>query len=132
DPERPGYLEIALTIGSNGGAFDDLAVGSFCELFGPRGTFVRPASVNAPEIFLGTGTGLAPLRAMVAGAIANGGAAPLLLILGCRSESEILWRDELEQLSRREPRFRFEPTLSRATSSWRGRTGRVQDHLKEL
>jgi len=132
DPERPGYVELAVGVGSGSGTLDDLAVGGLCELFGPRGRFVREDMAGKAEIFVGTGTGIAPLRAMLSSALANGGGAPLLLIFGARSESEILWRDELESLSRREPRFHFEPTLSRPTESWHGRKGRVQDHLTEL
>src|SRR5215208_7079236 len=86
DPERPGYLELAVGLGSGSGALDDLAVGGFCELFGPRGRFVRTQDGDKPEFFLGTGTGLAPLRAMLGSALANGGGAPLILLFGCRSE----------------------------------------------
>jgi CDP-4-dehydro-6-deoxyglucose reductase len=132
DPERPGYFELAVLRGSAAGALDDVPVGDLLEVFGPKGRFVLGTEGDVPEIFIGTGTGVAPLRAMLQAAFAAGGSAPKTLLFGARSENEILWNDELVGLAEREARFRFEPTLSQATNGWTGRRGYVQDHLSEL
>ena len=131
DAARPGRLELAVARGSSAGLFDEVAAGARLDLFGPKGRFVRHAEEAAVEIYIGTGTGLAPLRAMLQQSLAEGGSTERLVLFGVRTESEILWRAELEALAR-DGQLRFEPTLSQAGSGWRGRTGRVQDHLNEL
>ncbi|MFI5301826.1 MAG: hypothetical protein ACHREM_27365 [Polyangiales bacterium] len=54
------------------------------------------------------------------------------VLLGVRTEAELLYRDELEALAREQARFRFVPTLSRGADEWRGRRGYVQTHLAEV
>lgn len=132
DSNRPGYFELAVARGSGGGALDQLAVGEVLEVFGPKGRFVRRENDARPHVFVGTGTGLAPLRAMLQALLTEGLAAPVLVLFGARNEPEILWRSELESIATREPLLRYEPTLSQAQNGWAGRQGRVQDHLAEL
>ncbi len=55
----------------------------------------------------------------------------LTLLFGVRHQHTIYYRDDFEALAGQYPNFRFWPTLSRAESSWTGRTGHVQTHLLE-
>ena len=55
----------------------------------------------------------------------------MTLIFGVRHQHTIYYRDDFEALACQYPNFRFWPTLSRAESSWTGRTGHVQTHLLE-
>ncbi len=132
DPERPGHFELAVLRGSGGGVLDDLVVGGAVEVFGPKGSFLRQQPAGPAEVYVGTGTGLAPLRAMLQAALAAGGDFPLVLLFGARTETEILWRAELEGLSANQPRFRYLVTLSQPQNGWSGLCGRVQDHLAEI
>jgi CDP-4-dehydro-6-deoxyglucose reductase len=132
DLSRPGYFELAVLSGSGGGLLDDVVVGAQVEVLGPKGSFVRKEPSGPPEVYVGTGTGLAPLRAMLQAALAEGGDSPLLVLFGCRTEPEILWRTELEALAACQPRVRYEPMVSQPQNGWEGRRGRVQDHLAEL
>jgi CDP-4-dehydro-6-deoxyglucose reductase len=132
DPEHPGRLELAVASGSSSGLLDDVAVGASLDVTGPLGQFVRSPSDGGAEVYIGTGTGLAPLRAMLQTALAEASDAPLVVLFGVRAEPEILWRDEMEALAKELPRFTFEPTLSQAQNGWPGRRGRVQDHLADL
>ncbi|MBK7580278.1 MAG: oxidoreductase [Myxococcales bacterium] len=127
-----GRFELAVLRGSGGGALDELVVGAAVDVFGPCGTFVRSAPPDVPTVFVGTGTGLAPLRAMFQSALEEQSSAPIVVLFGARTEPEILWRGELEALADRVPRFRYEPTLTQPQNGWSGRRGRVQDHLAEL
>jgi NAD(P)H-flavin reductase len=126
----PGELEIAITRGSGSEPLDALEEGAWLNVSGPAGA-LRWANVSAPSVFMAAGTGLAPFRAMLQQELASGD-APVLLLFGCRAETDILWRDELDAFAKTHPRFRFEPTLSRASESWTGRRGHVQAHLAEL
>ena len=80
-------------------------------------------------LFIATGTGIAPFRSMTPGYLSHPHASQLTLLFGIRNEHTIYYRDDFEALARNHPNFRFWPTLSRADSSWTGRSGHVQSHL---
>jgi NAD(P)H-flavin reductase len=83
-------------------------------------------------VYVATGTGIAPLRAMIHEELLRTESSPQVLLFGCRTEDELLYRDELEALARTHARFRYVPTLSRAGEGWSGRTGYVQSHLAAI
>ncbi len=129
-------IELAVTRvegGAMSNALDALAVGSHVEVDGPHGFFTRdPQHVDRAALFVGTGTGLAPLRAMLQQATRQPDGPPLLLLFGCRTRDDVLWRDEIAAWQSRCPRLRVEVTLSRPDPAWTGRTGYVQTHLAGL
>ena len=95
----------------------------------PLGMFV----LRHPEreaVFIATGTGIAPFRAMLQAHLRPGSRA-FTLLFGVRYESTILYRAEFEQMAMQFPQFRFWPTLSRPEPEWTGRSGHVQTHLGE-
>ena len=83
-------------------------------------------------VFVATGTGIAPFRAMLEERLGANDTRPFTLLFGVRYERGLLYRDEFEQMAREHPNFRFLPMLSRPESSWKGRTGHVQAHLEEV
>jgi CDP-4-dehydro-6-deoxyglucose reductase, E3 len=102
--------------------------GDSIETSAPLGFFViRDPGKEA--VFIATGTGIAPFRAMAPGYLSHPDARQLTLLFGVRHEHTIYYRDDFEALAGQYPNFRFWPTLSRAESSWTGRTGHVQAHL---
>jgi len=131
DQDRdPPELTLAVGDGSGAELLMHSGPGSELMLEGPFGAFTLG---TAPAgLFIGVGTGTAPLRALVQAALMRGGGGPFVLLSGSRFEGEVLWRREFEELSVSDSRFRFEPTLTRPDPSWRGRTGRVQAHLAEI
>ncbi len=136
DPARADRVALAVTLVEGGPGSEHLhrmEPGARVDSLGPSGLFVREDDeLELPAIYVGTGTGLAPLRAMLEEELRRAEGPPQLLLFGCRTEADILWRDELEQWSVRHARFHFEVTLSRCEESWRGRRGWVQHHLAEL
>ena len=104
--------------------------GDSIEMSAPLGFFViRDPAKEA--VFIATGTGIAPFRAMAPGYLSHPHARQLTLLFGVRHEQTIYYRDDFEALAAKYPNFHFWPTLSRAESSWAGRTGHVQAHLLE-
>jgi NAD(P)H-flavin reductase len=96
----------------------------------PLGFFtVRDPAREA--VFVATGTGIAPFRAMAPDYLSHPHAKQLTLIFGVRHQHTIYYRDDFEALACKYLNFRFWPALSRAESSWTGRTGHVQTHLLE-
>jgi ferredoxin-NADP reductase len=133
----PAELELAVTHVEGGPvstALHALPVGATLEVVGPSGLFTReriPAGVAT--LFVGTGTGVTPLRAMIHDELrARPEGPPMTLLFGCRTEEDLIFRDELRDLCARHPRLRYEPTLSRGSAAWGGRRGYVQAHVPEL
>jgi len=126
-------FELCLNL-VQGGVFTphlfEMKRGDSIEMSAPLGFFiVRDPAKEA--VFIATGTGIAPFRAMAPGYLSHPHARQLTLIFGVRQEHTIYYRDDFEALARQHSGFRFWPTLSRAGSSWTGRTGHVQTHLLE-
>jgi ferredoxin-NADP reductase len=135
-PRADGCFDLAVTRvdgGPGSTALHALSLQQTLECSLAQGFFTLEPSPR-PTLLVGTGTGVSPLRAMLGPALAPE-RAPLevILLLGVRTEQDLLYREHFEQVQRHHPdRFRFEPTLSRPSPAWTGRTGYVQTHLREL
>jgi ferredoxin-NADP reductase len=130
-----GRFDLAVTQvhGGPGSTYlHELPVGASLRAIGPQGLFTRAPDEPAPSLFVGTGTGLSPLRSMLRAALEAGARPPLWLLFGARHEADILYRDELAALAAAHPNVHYEITLSRPAPGWSGRSGYVQAHLPEL
>jgi CDP-4-dehydro-6-deoxyglucose reductase len=107
----------------------EMRPGDTIEMSLPLGTFVL-RDPPRDSIFVATGTGIAPFRSLLRTHL-NAASPAFTLLFGVRYASHLYYRDELEELARRFPHFRFWPTLSRPDAGWSGRTGHVQTHLEE-
>lgn len=96
-------------------------------LEGPLGTFSLRNTQPSNLIFLATGTGIAPVKAMLE-TLATGPqqlvGKHIYVYWGGRTESDLYWNPHLLQLD-----LNYTPVLSRAGAQWNGRTGYVQDAL---
>lgn len=135
DAAEPQAFELAVTLVEDGhvsGALHALRPGDTLLMDGPYGFFTREDHCAEDALLVGTGTGVAPLRAMLQAALEAANGPRLTLLFGCRTSADLLYRSEFEALAAEHERFRFEPTLSRADAAWIGRRGYVQTHLPEL
>lgn len=133
-PDGSPRFELAVTRVEGGPGSEHLhamQAGDVLAAIGPHGLFLRPEG-EPPSIFVATGTGVTPLRSMMAAAISARSKAPLWLIFGVRVEADILYRAQLEAWQAEHPNVRVEFVLSRGDETWQGRRGYVQDHLPEL
>lgn len=112
-------------------ALHDADVGAALTADGPAGFFTRAADAGHPSLFVGTGTGLSPLRSMLLAALARGATEPLWVLLGVRHEEDALYEEELRALEARYPNVRLFVTLSRPRRPAE-RTGYVQAHVAAL
>ncbi len=106
-----------------------LKPGDDVEIHEPLGYFtLRHPGHRA--VFVATGTGIAPFRSMLLDHLPR--TEPhITLLFGVRYEEGLLYGDEFDRLAEEYPSFRFIPTITRPSASWKGRTGRVQQHLDE-
>jgi ferredoxin-NADP reductase len=135
NPAAPDSFELAVTWVDDGlvsRALHTLPEGSVLSLDGPYGFFTREGLTAVPALFVGTGTGVCPLRAMLQAELAAASGPPLRLLFGVRHEQDILYRAEFEAMAARNPRFSFHVTLSRPDEHWQGMRGYVQTQLPAL
>lgn len=135
NPAAPDRFEIAVTRvdeGSVSRALHEVPEGTLLSMDGPHGFFTREGHQQAPAWFVGTGTGVCPLRSMLQSELAAGDGPPLALLFGVRNEAEMLYRAEFEALAAEHSRFSFHVTLSRPPEDWRGSRGYVQAQLPLL
>ena len=91
---------------------------------GPVGSFTLRTGTR-DLLFVATGTGIAPLRSMLWSLAEAGSSRAITLFWGLRSERDLYYQDELEQLRLRLPHSSLTTTLSRPAGQWRGAGGRV-------
>ncbi len=135
EPAGSSEFDLAVTLVDNGPGspfLHALPVGSHLTAIGPQGFFTRTRELGQPALFIATGTGVTPLRSMILDAARRGEKTPQWLLFGLRTERDIIYRAELEELARTHSWFRFLPTLSQGTDDWAGLRGYVQTHVAHL
>ncbi|HEX5474232.1 MAG TPA: FAD-dependent oxidoreductase [Vicinamibacterales bacterium] len=97
-----GWLEFLVKVDPTarfGAHVTDLRRGSHVSVDGPIGSFVLPEDPGDELLFVAGGTGIAPLRAMIRQAEANG-RSRLRLLYVARSRRELAYLPELRALAR--------------------------------
>ena len=114
-----------------GGRFTDHVFGAMKDkeilrMEGPLGSFYLRESTK-PMVLLASGTGLAPIKALVEQLQADRSPRPAVLYWGCRSRADLYLNDWAEEAARSMPNLRYVPVLSepRPDDHWTGRTGLV-------
>ena len=99
---------------------------------GPLGTFFLREDSAKPLILLASGTGFAPIKAIVEHALHKGIQRPMTLYWGCRVRAD-LYLNDLAQSWARDHGVTYIPVLSDATAddSWTGRSGFVHQAVMQ-
>ena len=132
-PRPDGRFDLCLKMvhaGAGSGWFQRLKPGERIRFRGPFGTFVLREPLDPVTAFIVTGTGVAPIRAMIQQALRRPTSSEVWLLFGVQTEADILYRREFEELARANPNFHFVPTLSRPSAHWKGHRAYVQKHLE--
>jgi len=100
---------------------------------GPMGTFFLREDSQRPIVLLASGTGFAPIKAIVEHARHKGIARPMMLYWGGRRPRDLYLNALAEQWAREIDGFRYVPVVSDALpeDAWRGRTGFVHRAVME-
>ncbi len=109
-----------------------LKEGGKVNFVGPLGVFTLDKTSPRKKIFIATGSGIAPFRAMIHDYLENGGSDDITLYWGLRYPEDIFWQEEFGQLAQKYPNFVFILTLSQPHDLWQGKVGRVTAHLEEI
>jgi CDP-4-dehydro-6-deoxyglucose reductase len=115
-----------------GGRFTDHVFGAMKEkeilrMEGPFGSFFLREDSARPVVLLASGTGFAPIKAIIEHMRVRGIERPTTLYWGCRSRADLYLHDWALQAQAELPWLRYVPVLSEPTAedAWTGRTGLV-------
>ncbi len=117
-PALDDYLELHVQRLANGRVspwiHDQLAVGDQVTISEALGEcFYTATDKQQPLLFIGTGSGLAPLYGILRDALHQGHAGPMYLYHGTRTREELYLVDELRALAEQHANFHYQPCLSR-------------------
>lgn len=100
---------------------------------GPMGTFFLREDSDKPMVLLASGTGFAPIKAIVEHVIHKGIRRPITLYWGGRRPQDLYMNALAEQWAREVPGLRYVPVVSDALpeDGWSGRTGFVHRAVME-
>lgn len=121
-----------------GGHFTDHVFGSMMEkevlrLEGPFGSFYLREQSDKPMILLASGTGFAPIKAVLERMQALGSTRPATLYWGGRRPQDLYLHTWVHEQLKVLPHLRFVPVVSDALAhdAWQGRTGFVHRAVLE-
>jgi len=122
----------------SGGVFSDQVFGTMkakdiLRLEGPFGSFFIREESPKPIVLLASGTGIAPIKAMLEQLQVKGSTRPVSLYWGCRTRADLYLHDWALEATTHIPQLRYVPVLSEAPASdaWSGRTGLVHHAVME-
>jgi CDP-4-dehydro-6-deoxyglucose reductase len=94
---------------------------------GPQGTFYLREDSDKPIILLASGTGFAPIKALVEQLIHTKSTRPVALYWGGRRPADLYMDKLCQEWAAQLPGFRYVPVISdaQAEDQWQGRTGFV-------
>ena len=130
-PKAGNSLELHIREVENGAMsqywFNQSAVNDLLRLYGPQGTFFLRNIAKRDLIFLATGTGFAPVKAMLEALpslAADQQPASITVMWGARHEHDLYF--DVAGLPGIQ---KYIPVLSRAEATWKGERGYIQDAL---
>ncbi len=119
-PDGGNVIELIIVgaTESTGGSayiFNEIKEGSIFTLRGPQGVFTLPKDLGSDLFLISTGTGIAPFRSMLHyihqhPELQHGN---IHLVFGTRTEADLLYRDEMHELTQHIPGFNYHIALSR-------------------
>ncbi|MEM8829102.1 MAG: FHA domain-containing protein [Cyanobacteria bacterium P01_G01_bin.19] len=143
-PSRPHTIEITVEqisstdeklhanlMRTNNWLYENLTVGSQIELCPPQGNFTNFANPSPKLLFICEGSGISPLMSMSRWLCDTVSDVEIVLLYSAKTPEEIIFRQELEMMTSRYPKFRLaiaiiEPVLGQP---WYGYTGAIDESI---
>ncbi|MBT4586153.1 hypothetical protein HOC67_04645 [Candidatus Peregrinibacteria bacterium] len=109
-----------------------LKAGDTVRTQGPFGRFLLDPDQSKDCLFICTSSGIAPFRSQIITALKNGDNRKMDLIFGARSQNDLFWQSELDQLQSEYSNLNIHYVLSKPDEGWDGLCGYVQDQVSEI
>ncbi|NXJ96021.1 NB5R4 reductase, partial [Corythaixoides concolor] len=112
-------------------ALDHLQIGDCISVSNPEGNFKKSQVQTLEDLFLlAAGTGFTPMVKLLNFALTEVSCLrKVKLIFFNKTEDDILWRNQLEQLALKDERFEVQFILSQPTKDWVGKQGKISSSL---
>lgn len=110
--------------------FDEAMVNDLIRVEGPLGAFFYRKSNQSEIILLATGTGIAPVKAIIdelENSKLDFSDKNFLVVVGARNKEDLFWNPK----TKNNINFKYIPVLSRPKEDWKGAKGYVQNILLE-
>jgi ferredoxin-NADP reductase len=135
-PEREGSIDLTIERVEDGEVstfmHETVTTGDRIELRGPiGGYFVWDASAaRMPLLLIAGGSGVVPMMSMLRHRAAAGARTPARLLFSSRGWNDVIYREELEALSKKRDGLDVFHTLTRSQpSGWTGFARRIDDAM---
>jgi len=132
DQEHAEYIEFVIKHVQGGKMTDylfHLKVGERLDVAGPFGKFILKEPIKEGDLFLATGSGLAPFMSMLRKVFRDDNPKEFFLFFGAINEEEIIYKEELYRWNKEHKNFHLIVCLSKPHKSWQGESGYIQDAL---
>ena len=135
NPTEKDYIEFTkkFTDHESSLALKAVKVGDWARIDAPYGKFTFEGEY--PKIvLLGGGIGITPFISMCKNATDKGLSSKITLFYGCRTENDIVFKKEFEELAQKNKNLKIVFTVNEATNQWKGATGIINAEMikKEL
>jgi CDP-4-dehydro-6-deoxyglucose reductase len=113
--------------------FNTMKVRDILRFEGPLGTFFLREDSDKPIVLLASGTGFAPIKAIVEHAVHQKISRPMTLYWGGRRPQDLYMHHLCEEWARTLPYFKYVPVISNAhqDDGWTGLTGFVHEAVMQ-
>jgi phenol hydroxylase P5 protein len=132
DMKHAEYIELIIKHVPGGKMTDylfSLKEGARILMAGPFGRFILKEPIEEGDIFMATGSGIAPFMSMLRKVFRDHSPKEFYLFFGVRNKKEIIYEDELKKWGRQHENFHLIICLSQPEKRWSGEQGYVQDKL---
>lgn len=126
--DRPQIDFTIKAVGDFTRALNALPVGAKAFMDGPYGNFSLSERSGRGIAFLAGGVGIAPILSLLRQLCHERDPRPMQLVYGNRLASQIVYRDELDQLPERLD-IQIDHVLSEPPDGWQGKTGRLDGRI---
>ena len=132
--ERAEFIIKVYPGGRFSGLLDgELKVGDRMKMRVPYGVFSLREKSDGDIIFVGGGSGMAPIWSILNHMAEKGIERKATYYYGARTEKDLFYLEEAKELAERLPaEFRFVPALSEPDDDWDGETGLITDVVTRL
>lgn len=137
-PSQQGMIELIVRLVPGGLCstyiHEVLDVNDKISLTGPFGDFYLRDDSQRNIICIGGGCGMAPIRSILYHLKEKGMPRKVLYFFGARSKKDLFFTEELFELSRKYPNFKYIPALSepKPQDNWEGETGLITQAVERI
>ncbi len=129
-PQVPEQLDLTIKLNPDGTVsrylFENVESGGSIKLMGAQGGFFfDPKQHTEPLVLISAGSGITPMMSIARTLSASGKKLPCTFLYGARTEADIIFHEECEQLAAQHEWFRYVVTLSQPGETWKGVCGRI-------